>query len=45
VCFQEVQRLAATCGTGCRIVDPGAIEPMRPAEGYVSRLVARALGD
>jgi hypothetical protein len=45
VSFAEVQRLAATCGTGCRIVEPGAIEPMRPVAGFGSRLVARALGD
>jgi UDP-N-acetyl-D-mannosaminuronic acid dehydrogenase len=45
VSFPEVQRLAATCGTGCRIVDPGAIGPVRSVEGFASRLVARALGD
>jgi UDP-N-acetyl-D-mannosaminuronic acid dehydrogenase len=43
--FPEVQRMAATCGTGCRIVEPGAIEPMPSAPGFASRLVARALGD
>jgi UDP-N-acetyl-D-mannosaminuronic acid dehydrogenase len=45
VSFAEVQRLAATCGTGCRIVEPGPIEPTRPVSGFGSRLVARALDD
>jgi UDP-N-acetyl-D-mannosaminuronic acid dehydrogenase len=31
--FREVQRLAATCGTGCAIVDPG---PLDEGEGLAS---------
>jgi hypothetical protein len=45
VSFVEVQRLAATCGTGCRIVDPGPVDPVPQVEGFVSRLVARAIDD
>jgi UDP-N-acetyl-D-mannosaminuronate dehydrogenase len=45
VSFSEVQRLAATCGTGCRIVDPGPVEPVPQVEGFVSRLVSRAMDD
>lgn len=41
--LREVQRLAATCGTGCRIVDPGPVEPPPRNAGFRSRLVARAL--
>jgi UDP-N-acetyl-D-mannosaminuronic acid dehydrogenase len=43
--FPEIQRLAATCGTGCRIVDPGPVEPVPHTEGFVSRLVLRAMDD
>ena len=43
--FREVQQLAGTCGTGCHIVDPGSVEAVLPIEGFVSRLVSRALGD
>jgi UDP-N-acetyl-D-mannosaminuronic acid dehydrogenase len=43
--FREVQRLAATCDTGCAIVDPGPVEAIAATKGLVSRLVARALGD
>jgi hypothetical protein len=45
VSFVEVQRLAATCGTGCRIVDPGPVDPVPQVEGFVSRLVSRAIDD
>jgi len=45
VSFPEVQRLAATCGTGCRIVEPGPVEPVPQTAGFVSRLVLRALDD
>ncbi len=41
--FAEVQRLAATCGTGCRIVDPAPVDPLPPMMGLTSRLVSRAL--
>jgi UDP-N-acetyl-D-mannosaminuronic acid dehydrogenase len=43
--FREVQRLAATCGTGCAIVDPGPVEAVAATNGLASRLVTRALGD
>jgi UDP-N-acetyl-D-mannosaminuronic acid dehydrogenase len=43
--FREVQQLAGTCGTGCRIVDPGSVEAMPAIQGFVSRLVSRAVGD
>ena len=42
--FAEVQRLAATCGTGCRIVDSGPVEPPPGTVPFVSRLVTRAVG-
>ena len=45
VSFDEVQRLAATCGTGCRIVDPGPVEAPPQVEGFTSRLVSRAMND
>jgi UDP-N-acetyl-D-mannosaminuronic acid dehydrogenase len=38
VAFGEVQRLAATCTTGCAIVDPGAVPTMPPGDGFVSLL-------
>ena len=41
--FREVQRLAATCSTGCHITDPGPMFPILPLQDFVSRLVARAL--
>jgi UDP-N-acetyl-D-mannosaminuronic acid dehydrogenase len=37
--FADVQRIAATCPTGCAIVDPG---PAQPVPGLASRLVAAA---
>jgi len=41
--FSEVQRIAATCPTGCAIVDAGAtLQP--PASAFRSQLVQRALG-
>lgn len=43
--FAEVQRLAATCGTGCRIVDPGPVAMMAESTGFVSRLATRAASD
>jgi UDP-N-acetyl-D-mannosaminuronic acid dehydrogenase len=43
--FAEVQRLANTCGTGCRIIDPAPVESMPSTEGFASSLVERALGD
>jgi hypothetical protein len=43
--FRGIQRLAATCATGCAIVDPGPVEAMAATNGLVSRLVTRALGE
>jgi UDP-N-acetyl-D-mannosaminuronic acid dehydrogenase len=40
--FPTVQRLAATCITGCRIVDPGPVAAPPLFEGFSSRLVRRA---
>lgn len=41
--FQDVQRLAATCSTGCDIVDPEPPEPVEPYDGFLPRLVRHAL--
>jgi len=38
--FSEVQRIAATCPTGCRIVDAGRVVSPDSDEGLESRLVA-----
>jgi UDP-N-acetyl-D-mannosaminuronic acid dehydrogenase len=40
--FREVQRLAATCITGCRIVDPGPVAAPSLFGGFGFRLVRRA---
>jgi UDP-N-acetyl-D-mannosaminuronic acid dehydrogenase len=37
--FEEVQRIAGTCVTGCDIVDHGAIESLPPHDGFIPRLV------
>jgi UDP-N-acetyl-D-mannosaminuronic acid dehydrogenase len=43
--FADVQRIAGTCVTGCRIVDPAPVEPgPTRADGLHSRLVAVAAG-
>ncbi len=42
--FEDVQRIAGTCVTGCEIVDPGEVMPPAGSSGFQSRLVARALG-
>ena len=41
--FEEVQRIAGTCVTGCEIVDAGSAPVMKGTSGFRSRLVARAL--
>jgi hypothetical protein len=41
--FSEVQRLAATCTTGCRIVEPHAVSTTS-TESFASRLVSCARG-
>jgi UDP-N-acetyl-D-mannosaminuronic acid dehydrogenase len=42
--FEDVQRIAGTCVTGCAIADPGAAEPPAGRSGFRSVLVERALG-
>ena len=46
--FHDVQRFAATCGTGCAIVDPGPFEEsdtaVLAASPFLSRLVSQAWG-
>ncbi len=42
--FGDVQRIAGTCVTGCRIVDPRPVAPALPAGGFSSRMVAVAAG-
>lgn len=42
--FSEVQRLAATCSTGCAIVDAVPPAPVAPYQGFLPRLVKLALG-
>ena len=37
--FNDVQRIAGTCVTGCTIVDPGSVESAPSYKGFVSRLV------
>lgn len=37
--FSEVQRLAKTCSTGCKIADPGKINEVPGYQGFTSRLV------
>jgi UDP-N-acetyl-D-mannosaminuronic acid dehydrogenase len=41
--FSEVQRLAATCSTGCVIVDALPAEPVAPYQGFLPRMVKVAL--
>jgi len=36
--FKEVQRIAATCVTGCDIVDPGPISDLPDYNGFIPRL-------
>jgi UDP-N-acetyl-D-mannosaminuronic acid dehydrogenase len=42
--FSEVQRIAATCPTGCAIADPGKVSKPEAFEGFTSKLVACAVG-
>jgi hypothetical protein len=41
--FSEVQRIAATCPTGCAIADPGKVSKPEAFEGFASKLVACAV--
>jgi UDP-N-acetyl-D-mannosaminuronic acid dehydrogenase len=40
--FPEIQRMAATCGTGCAIVEPGPVGEIPAFGGFSSRLAVRA---
>lgn len=40
--FKEVQRLAASCSTGCEIADPGTISKVPEYNGFKFRLVMNA---
>lgn len=42
VSFKEVQKLAGTCSTGCRLADPVFTEPMEPLDGFLPTLVELA---
>lgn len=42
--FEQVQHLAGTCVTGCRIVAPGPVTPVAAWEGFTPRLVTLAAG-
>ena len=42
VSYSEVQRLAATCSTGCRLVEPVYTPAPRPLQGFQSTLVELA---
>ena len=37
--FHEVQRIAGTCVTGCRIADSGPIDSIASYKGFTPRLV------
>jgi UDP-N-acetyl-D-mannosaminuronate dehydrogenase len=39
VAFEDVQRIAGTCVTGCTIVDPGPVDSHLTYQGFVPRLV------
>jgi hypothetical protein len=43
--FKEVQRLAGTCTTGCRIGEVGAIARIPAYKGFLPRLVQRAASE
>jgi hypothetical protein len=42
--FHVVQRLAASCSSGCDLTDPGPVAAVQPLTGLRSRLVACAVG-
>ena len=37
--FEDIQRIAGTCVTGCAIVDPGPIDALPSYNGFTPRLV------
>jgi hypothetical protein len=41
--LDAVRRLSGTCVTGCAIVEPGKIKVAPRWDGFVSRLVSRAV--
>jgi len=40
--YREIQKLAATCSTGCRLADPICTEELEPFEGFLPTLVELA---
>jgi len=42
VSYQQVQKLAGTCSTGCHLVEPIPTEPVEPLHGFLSTLVELA---
>ncbi|MCJ7681907.1 MAG: hypothetical protein MUP70_14345, partial [Candidatus Aminicenantes bacterium] len=40
--YRTVAELAATCGTGCRMVEPGPLGQESNSSGFSSRLVTKA---
>ena len=42
--FEDVQRLAKTCSTGCEIADPDTIERVPVYKGFSSVLAQKAIG-
>jgi UDP-N-acetyl-D-mannosaminuronic acid dehydrogenase len=45
VTYDEVQRLAGTCSTGCRLAQPISTEELAPLRGFMPGLVALATTD
>ena len=41
--FEDVQRLAKTCSTGCEIADPEKVETVPEYNGFSSKLVKKAI--
>jgi len=39
VSYREIQKLAATCSTGCRLADPLTTEELTPFDGFMPTLV------
>jgi hypothetical protein len=40
--YPEIQKLAATCSTGCRLADPLTPEELAPFDGFMPTLVELA---
>ena len=43
--FEDVQRLAKTCSTGCEIADPGVVEQAPGYNGFTSELALKAVSN